>query len=61
MTSDWSHELRNAINTAATSAAVVGMLLEKGDAARAYEFNLEVLNACERCRQLMEIAPSPDC
>jgi hypothetical protein len=60
MSSHWTHELRNAVNTMTASATVVRMLLEKGDFGRAIEFNEQVLQACERCRELLESAPTDD-
>ena len=57
MERDWIHELRNALNTLATNAAVVDMLLKKDEAPRALAFNQEVLKACERCCELLESAP----
>ena len=55
---DWLHDLRNAVNTASTSATVVKMLLDQGNPERAAEFNDQVLAACERCRQLLELRES---
>lgn len=50
---EWLHDLRNAVNAATISAAVVRRFLESGEHARAMEFVSEVEAACERCRILV--------
>lgn len=59
MATPWIHELRNAINAVSTNAAVVRLLLERGEAQRAAGFNEKVLKACERSRVLLEHPPAP--
>jgi len=59
MASSWIHELRNALNAASTNAAVVRLLLERGEVQRAAGFNDEILKACERSRQLLDQWPLP--
>lgn len=54
----WLHDLRNAFNAVSTNALVVQRLLEEGNTERAMAFNTEVLNACERCRVLLESTPA---
>ena len=53
MPAPWIHELRNAVNAVSANAAVVRILLERGETERALHFNDEALKACERSRVLL--------
>lgn len=49
----WLHDMRDAVNTVALSAAVAKTLMEHGEPDRALELLDELEHACDRCRALM--------